>query len=396
MAVVKTLLQVLLWQRSFRGFLIGVVLSFGFSIAVILGTIGIMDGFERTLKLGLKRSSGDAYAYPRNGFFTKESTFFKSLKSEVATTAPIVQTEGFAIAGDHSLGVLIRGVTAKSYSMVTGLRIKGLDSNQQACIGQELAKKYKLEIGGRIVLAFAKGNEEQSSLPGVFPLKISCIVKHGVYLKDLRMIYVRDAFLQQFITYGQKYNMVILKMNQTLGVSDNLEQEIYRINKKIAGEGSIRPYWTEYEGLLEAVEIEKISIGVVLQIIVVVALFNLVAFFLFLVDRKSKEIFLIQALGLGPRALRQFWLWANLLIWVMSCLVAIVFTYIFDMLLQHAPFLQVPGEIYVLSRFSLDLSVEAYALTFIGALVWNLLFFVFFAIRQKRRPLIELLRGQFT
>lgn len=53
-------------------FLAGALLSFSFSIAVILSTIGLMDGFENTLKSALKNASGDFIVTNENGFFMSQ------------------------------------------------------------------------------------------------------------------------------------------------------------------------------------------------------------------------------------------------------------------------------------------------------------------------------------
>ena len=53
-AVLQTLIQLLGHERSSKSFALGAVFGLGFSIAVILATVGIMDGFEATLKKGLK------------------------------------------------------------------------------------------------------------------------------------------------------------------------------------------------------------------------------------------------------------------------------------------------------------------------------------------------------
>ena len=392
----RTLLRLLLLQKNFRGFFLGVVASFGFSISVILCTIGIMDGFESTLKNGLHKSSGDAIAIAQRGFFKLNSNLVQALNEiEGVQWTPILQTEGFAVIGDSAVGSLVRGVQPEQFGKIADLKGLDIPTKDHICIGSELAKKYNINKGDKLAMAFARGNEENASLPGVFRLEVSCIIHHGVYLKDLRLMYTQEELLHQFITIGKKYNILGLDLTE-MNPQMKLEDKVFFLNQKLEGIGEVRPYWSEYEGLLEAVEIEKVSIGVILQIIVVVALFNLVAFFMFLADRKSKELFLIQALGLGKKELSRFWMYSNFLIWSLSCLLAIVLTEIFNLLLQKAPFLQVPGEIYVLSRLQLVLSFSDYAIVFLGALAWNFLFFLIFTLRQRNKSLIELLRGRFT
>jgi hypothetical protein len=49
----------------------------------------------------------------------------------------------------------------------------------------------------------------------------------------------------------------------------------------------VRPFWSEYSYFIEAVKIEKLSITLILQLIVVVAVFNIIAFVIYIMEKKS-------------------------------------------------------------------------------------------------------------
>lgn len=92
-----------------KKFLIGVWVGLAFSIAVILSTVGIMDGFERALRHGLKKSSGDITMKYSNGFFTVNERLKNELtEANVTHYAPMVETESFLIFNDESRGVQIK------------------------------------------------------------------------------------------------------------------------------------------------------------------------------------------------------------------------------------------------------------------------------------------------
>jgi ABC-type lipoprotein release transport system permease subunit len=116
------------------------IASFAFSIAVILCTVGLMDGFDYLLKSGLRHSSGDILISSQRGFFT----YGDRLRGEIDTISPlseaaVIQTEAFALNLEKSKGVLVRGVEEKNFSEATGLDLT-LETNGIA-IGKELAKE---------------------------------------------------------------------------------------------------------------------------------------------------------------------------------------------------------------------------------------------------------------
>ena len=59
--------------RAATRFLVAALLSFSFSISVILSTIGLMDGFEISLRNSLKGSSGDFQVTSTKGYFLLEN-----------------------------------------------------------------------------------------------------------------------------------------------------------------------------------------------------------------------------------------------------------------------------------------------------------------------------------
>src|SRR3989344_3571516 len=106
-----SILKIVLHGRSAGKILLATILSFTFSIAVILCTFGLMDGFDHLLKSGLRHSSGDLLITSRKGFFnlTPElQNILKIVKPEAV--APVIQTEAFALRNEISKGVLVRGI----------------------------------------------------------------------------------------------------------------------------------------------------------------------------------------------------------------------------------------------------------------------------------------------
>src|SRR5690606_29951583 len=80
-----------------------------------------------------------------------------------------------------------------------------------------------------------------------------------------------------------------------------------------------RPYWSEFRTLLQAVQAEKIMIGLVLQVIVVIAIINAAAFIIFLSESRSQELFLFKALGMSQKSLVRAMAGLVGLLWLISC-----------------------------------------------------------------------------
>ena len=191
----RLFLMLFLDHPTTKKFLIGVWIGLAFSIAVILSTVGIMDGFERALRHGLRNSAGDVTMQSRYGFFLVTDRLKEKLDEEnIKTFSPLVQTESFMVFNDESRGVLIKGIDS-SYGKVVGLPLDL--SPMSVIIGSEIARINHVAIGDEIVLAFGKGGTEFKNMPALSRFKVERVITHGVYQKDARMIYMRLEDIQR-------------------------------------------------------------------------------------------------------------------------------------------------------------------------------------------------------
>lgn len=389
------LLKIILEGKSSIRFLIGAIGSFSFSISVILCTVGLMDGFESTLVDSLQKSSGDLIVTSRNGFFHTDDEFLKIGKlPQVETLTPITQVEAFFIFNGNSKGVLVKGVEEKSFKEVTSI---DLDLKEgELVIGKALMESLGLKVGDEIVLTFASNSKTSQGSPILKSFIISSFVEHGVYEKDMRFVYLSREKLLSTLNYSpDTANMALIKVNGLRKV-DQLKAIAFDLQTKLPEKYRVETFWDEFKVLLDAVEIEKMSITLVLQMIVVVAIFNIIAFIIFISEKKSQELFLLRALGLNLKTLVTFWYQLLLSVWLISSLISIALTYVFNILLTSLPIFKLPGDIYVLSRLSIDLTPIDFAIVFGLALVW-IIFIGYFSLgRLKSKTLLHGLRQEFS
>ncbi|WPU64683.1 ABC transporter permease [Peredibacter starrii] len=393
-----SILKIVLHGRSAGKILLATVFSFTFSIAVILCTFGLMDGFDHLLKSGLRHSSGDIILTNRRGFFPVTAELKEKIDSvkPIAVT-PVIQTEAFALHGDSSKGVLVRGIEEDSFSKTTGLKVKVPSGS--VVIGEELAKQFKVKVGDEIALTFGRGNEAASSLPTIKLFQISSLVKHGIYQKDLRFVYLNRADLAELLGLGNKVNQVILSVkdvNKPLENLDDIEASRQKLRLEVSSDYLVRPFWNEYSFLIEAVKVEKFSISLILQLIVVVAVFNIIAFVIYIMEKKAQDFFFLRAVGMSLSSLTRFWFISVIIIWAVSCVGAYIASHIFNWGLQNLWFLQIPGEIYVLSSLNIRLDLMAYVTVYAVSLLWILIAAFGGYLRMRNKPIIQGLRQEFS
>ena len=353
-----------------------------------------MDGFDHLLKSGLRHSSGDVLITNRKGFFELST----QLQGEIGTihpeaVAPVIQTEAFAIYGEYSKGVLVRGIEGKNFSEATGLKVTVPEGG--IVIGEELAKQMKAAVGDPIALTFGRGNE----LPLIQTFNLAGVIKHGIYQKDLRFVYLARADLSALLELDNRVNLLILStepVNIPLQSLDPIREKTMNLKGILSPEYIVRPFWNEYDFLIEAVKVEKFSISLILQLIVVVAVFNIIAFVIYIMEKKAQEFFFLRAVGMSLGSLMSFWFYSVIIIWFFSCIGAHLLSLLFNWCLQNLSFLQIPGEIYVLSALNIRLDFKAYVTVYGLSLIWILLSAFIGYFRMKKRPIMQGLRQEFS
>lgn len=368
------------------------VFGFAFSLSVILSTIGLMDGFEQTLKTGLRHSSGDAILTSRQGFFHLDPAISDALNYEgVNATTLILQTEAFALFNGASRGVMVRGIETETFGAVTSLKIQ--PGFGEAVIGQGLARDWNIKTGDTLSIVFAATREGEQPL--FREVQVSGEASHGIYEKDARLIYVRKDFLEESLGASGKGNIALMSFGSSASVAQ-VEQAVQNLRMNVGPQWTVRAAWQEFAGILEAVAVEKASITVILQLIVIVAVFNIAAFLVTLRTRKAQEYFLLCAVGLPRKRFFSFGKTILLVVWILSCVCAWLLVQFFNLLLAHASWLQVPGDVYLLTKLQVILTPMDYVVVFIPAMGWISLVGWLSARKLQKQSLLTGLRQEFS
>ena len=198
-----SLFQIILDKKSALRFLIGTIFSLAFSIAVILSTIGLMDGYSVSLKRALAQSNGDLKLKARDGFYSVEGIEDKLNQDKtVEISSHILQIEAFALANKQSKGVLVKGIEPKSFRQVTGLDVplrKNSNDTEGVIVGVQFAKKFDLKVGDSVVLAFNSKKARELGSASLVQFEIQGILRHGIFEKDMRFMYMHREKLQKIL-----------------------------------------------------------------------------------------------------------------------------------------------------------------------------------------------------
>ena len=349
-----------------------------------------MEGFERDLLSALKKSNGD---FSVNGSFTPDDV--DSIKKQLSEKYPSLALKSFLrsevfLVGKKELskGAIVLSTDFKENELFALGNSPKKILKGEAIIGEDLGKELKLNVGDSFRVLVRQNDSKGFSIRN---FKVADYFKTNLYEKDSRFVYVD---INEFSSPGDRvFNHLIFDFNFPYDRFSLQKERIEAVNDelfKIDESLYAVPYWDDYATLIDAVEIEKNSILLVLQIIVVVSVFNLISFLIFFREKKIKELFTLHALGLSPREINLIWYKLSLVLWLFAVFVSNILVLFFGKILVLISENIMPKNIYHLGKINLYLSLENYIVVYTASLCWIFLM-TFFLVRKFRAD--SLLRG---
>ena len=382
-------------DKKLMVFLLWVCFGLGFSMSVILSTIGLMEGFERDLLGALNKVNGD-FTISRSLDSNQIDVVIGRLREKfpTLTSKHFFRSDAFLVGeSKESKGVSLIGGQSKDFHDLFKIPQHLSLKVGEVLIGEDLSRELNVQVGDRL-RALLSGTGKSNF--DIKQLTVSGIFKTNIYEKDSRLGIVHVETIQEdlnelnFSIFNFNYPKVSLSAEkERLKVVNNIllsiDEDIFAI-----------PYYHDYATLIEAVEIEKFSILIVLQVIVVVSLFNLLSFLIFFREKKISELFTLNALGVSPRKIRNLWYRISLAIWGGAIVITLVLVQLFSLILEIISENLMPKNIYHLGKINLYLSQDSYLLVFFIGLGWIFLMTFLLTRKFKSDSLLKGLRQQYS
>lgn len=162
-------------------------------------------------------------------------------------------------------------------------------------LGRELASSLKVVVGDRVNVVSPVGGElgPQGPMPKSRPFRVAGIFYSGMYEYDSKFVYIR---LQEAQTFFNVKGATGIEVKVT--DIDNARGTMKAIYDTLEGYPYRTKDWGEMNrNLFAALRLEKLVMGIILSIIVIVAAGLIVATVIMLVLEKRKEIAVLKALG---------------------------------------------------------------------------------------------------
>ena len=274
-------------------------LGVGFGTAVLIIVLSVMNGFENELQKRILGVIPHVTLESSGGFEDLENISEIILEdSNVEAIAPFLSSQVVINSNDVSKGVVIKGTSQQSEisiipdNMLVG-DLEALEGGSNIIVGDSLAYELNVAIGDSVNLLNIDQSNPLIGVPRVIAFKVVGIFSVGSEVDQNYALISQDSFLK------------LIKPKNGIGLEIKVKNVLdarktgRAVIQKFDSENYIKmTSWDQsYGGLFRAVQLEKIMVGLLMSLILLVAILSLLMSVNNLIKTNEKEIAILRTIG---------------------------------------------------------------------------------------------------
>ncbi|MES1259998.1 MAG: ABC transporter permease [Gemmatimonadota bacterium] len=234
---------------------------------------------------------------------------------EISTQSLVMNSEGFGEGvyvaglevGDGTTNVIHLDSVVRSGDLKFLPSLPPKDADGAIVIGERLAKHLSVFPGDVVSLQPPPRMNRATGkydAPPAWSMQVTGIIQTGMYLYDNSYVMMERKTAQRFAGLDTAISDIAVRVRDPWKV----EPVAARLEKQL-GYPYVSETWEHQNAaLFSALELEKLAMGLVIFFIMVVAAFNIVGTLTMVVAFKTREIGILQAMGLPSRGVARVFL----------------------------------------------------------------------------------------
>jgi lipoprotein-releasing system permease protein len=283
--------------------------------------------------------------------------------ADVVAVAPFVLTQGLFSAGhDYHEGAYLLGIeTDTGTAAVTRLAqtlVRGdltftttrEDVDGGIVLGRRLAERFSA-FPGATVTAISPGGSRFNAAVGAFvprywTFEVTGYFETGMYEYDNAYAILPRSLAQEFAGLGGAVTGLEIRLRDpsvATAVGRRLEDSLGYPYRAL-------DWQSQNASLFSALQLEKLAMGLVLLLIVLVAAFNIVSTLTMVVTDKTREIGILRAMGMPAAGIRRVFVLQGSIIGLVGTLLGLVGGLVLARIIDRGHLIQLDPTVYFISR----------------------------------------------
>lgn len=356
-------------RKSLFVSLIGIFSMLGVSIGAfaLVVALSAVNGFEEevTEQMIGKDAHVEVLSYDAEPFEDYEALInqIKEADPNVVAAAPYLIYKMGISSRKVNDGIVIYGIDPERAKNVVDIHQKmrwgkysvdslpdmGGTQRPGIILGIGLANRLRVVVGDKIVLQTFQSPDAMMSSggPKMMQMVVCGIFETGQYEYDGNLAYIGIPEFQKLLNIGDKVSGIQLRVknydeasNTVRVLSDALPYTYYAMDWK-----------TKNITLLKWMNYEKFIVAAIICLIILVAAFNIISSLIMVVIDKTREIGILRSMGLSKAGVMRVFMLMGSFIGVGGTILGGSIGLVLCLLQQHYRFITLPGDVYVLPYF---------------------------------------------
>jgi len=386
------------------------LLGVAIGVMALITVLSVMNGLETELRTRLLSLTAHATLSAAGAAIPDWRTRIGELQGApgLLGAAPFLDTDAMLSRPPAMSGAIVRGIDPAMETSVSSIadamregKLSDLTpGSNRIVLGRMLAYQLQVGVGDQVTVmipgtAPAGAPNAGALVPRLQEFDVVGIFEVGLQEHDsvLALVNLNDAEAFRGLTGPTG---IRLRFNDVLKAP-----ELARAAAKRLAPGLNLRDWTEdNEAYFRAIRIEKTMMGLILLLIVAVAVFNIVATLVMVVNDKRTDIAILRTLGLSPRGVLGVFITQGVLIgWIGTALgvavglaLALNVDVIVPFLEQNLGFHFMDPDVYYISSLPSEVHPGDVVRIALAALLLTFVATVYPALQASRTPPAEALR----
>jgi lipoprotein-releasing system permease protein len=278
--------------------LLGIMLG----VATLIIVMSVMNGFRVEFVNHILGIEGHLSVMSASGPLGDFDALDKRIRAVPDIVAARPQVEGQVLASTDygSTGVLVRGMRAADIAaqpmLANAIDPKALAdfTDDSVMVGVRLANRLGVAPGGKITLVSPNGNATAfGTMPRIKSYRVAGVFDLGMYQYDNNMILMPLGAAQLFFNTGSGVSSVEIFARDP----DNLNAARAALGAIVGPSARIVDWRRTQASYINAIEIERNVMFLILTLIILVAAFNIISGMIMMVKDKGRDIAILRTMG---------------------------------------------------------------------------------------------------
>jgi lipoprotein-releasing system permease protein len=357
-------------DRFFSSIAVLSILGVAIGLATMIVVLSVINGFETELRERFLNANSHVllFRYP-DGLANPidwQKKVEKEFKDDVIGTSPFVHYETMARKGGLMHSVLIRGFNPAQREKVQSVRswvdpqdsldllskesAKPLPAEPSIIVGEGILGILNVKVGDSIDLI----SPNSQDFKRLRRFKIVGIYHSGLKHYDNRLIAMSLLAAQSFFGMGQRVTGIEVGLKKPYDSPDVAK----RMSEKLPL--SIKEWQSFNRPLLEALNMERAVIFIVVCLVAIVAGFNILTTLFVAVTQKQRDISIMKAIGANNMQIVKIFLKQGFLFGLIGSILGVLIALSVSWIIQSYQFIELPDPYYV-TRLPVDYDWRVYA-----------------------------------